>query len=139
MCVCTFVRTAQCENGAVRLSGGPNKFEGRVELCMNGNWGQVCGMGWTTDDAEVVCHQLGHDRANCEFKLANLFMVICADINEIAVAGGGDVYGVANLSAVVTDVRCDGTEDQLDHCPLATLSTFGTCAQSYAGVICQGQ
>ena len=52
----------------------------------------------------------------------------------------GDVYGVANLPAAVTDVRCNGTEEQLDHCPLTTISRSGTCAQNrYAGVICQGQ
>ena len=80
MCVCALIRTAECENGAVRLSGGPNKFEGRVEFCVNGNWGQVCGMGWTTADAAVVCHQLGYTRTNCEFKLANLMLYTLTDI-----------------------------------------------------------
>ena len=69
MYVHSFTMTAQCENGAVRLNGGPNKFEGRVEFCLNRSWGQVCGMGWTTADAMVVCHQVGHTRAMREFKL----------------------------------------------------------------------
>ena len=56
---------AQCEGNSVRLTGGPNEFEGRVELCVNGNWGQVCAMGWTRDDAQVVCHQLGYTNG-CE-------------------------------------------------------------------------
>ena len=56
---------AECENGDVRLRGG-NDFEGRVEFCVRGEWGQVCDMGFTTGDAEVVCHQLGHGRTNGE-------------------------------------------------------------------------
>ena len=57
---------AQCEVGSVRLTGGPNEFEGRVELCLDGSWGQVCVMGWTNDDAEVVCRQLGYSTDRCE-------------------------------------------------------------------------
>ena len=50
-------------NGNVRLRGG-SAFEGRVEFCVNGQWGQVCALGFTTDDAGVVCHQLGYGREN---------------------------------------------------------------------------
>ena len=39
-----FYLSAQCDRGSIRLTGGPNKFEGRVELCMDGRWGQVCAM-----------------------------------------------------------------------------------------------
>ena len=31
----------RCVDGDVRLSGGPNEFEGRVELCEGGSWVQV--------------------------------------------------------------------------------------------------
>ena len=59
-----FYPSAQCDHGSIRLTGGPNKFEGRVELCLDGNWGQVCAMGWICVDAEVVCRQLGHSTDN---------------------------------------------------------------------------
>ena len=58
------LHVAQCDDGSIRLTGGPNKFEGRVEICEDGSWGQVCAMGWTGDDAEVVCRQLGHSTDN---------------------------------------------------------------------------
>ena len=43
----------------MRLSGGFNPFEGRVEICINREWGTVCDGGWDDNDAKVVCRQLG--------------------------------------------------------------------------------
>ena len=37
-----------------------------MELCVDGNWGQVCAMAWTSSDAEVVCRQLKHSTDNRE-------------------------------------------------------------------------
>lgn len=47
-----------CAHGELRLIGGTNDSEGRVEICINNEWGTVCDDSLGTNEAMVVCSQL---------------------------------------------------------------------------------
>ena len=49
-----------CTDDSVRLAGGLDSNEGRVEVCVEGRWTGVCGYNWNYQDAFVVCRQLGY-------------------------------------------------------------------------------
>ena len=49
-----------CTTGNLRLVGGSDQYQGRVEICINNTWGTVCDNGWSNNDAMVVCAQLGY-------------------------------------------------------------------------------
>ncbi|MBN3321327.1 LOL2B oxidase, partial [Atractosteus spatula] len=89
--------------GRLRLSGGRNPFEGRVEVLAERNgslvWGTVCSDGWGTMEAMVVCRQLGLGFANHAFQET--------------------WYWPGEVSAddvVMSGVKCSGTEMSLSHC-----------------------
>ena len=56
---CDIIFLDPCSEGDIRLRGGQNSTEGRIEICFNNRWGTVCDDFWDIRDATVVCTQLG--------------------------------------------------------------------------------
>ncbi|XP_076005875.1 lysyl oxidase homolog 2A [Genypterus blacodes] len=87
----------------LRLGGGRNPFEGRVEVLAERNgslvWGTVCSNSWGTMEAMVVCRQLGLGFASHAFQETWYWQ--------------GDA---ASDSVVMSGVRCSGTELTLNQC-----------------------
>ncbi|XP_072023431.1 galectin-3-binding protein-like, partial [Amphiura filiformis] len=86
-------REDHCHPGQVRLVGGRNSSEGRVEIFYNNTWGRVC--SFDNVDAMVVCRQLGLPPGN-------------AEVVRYAHMGTGPMW--------LYSVRCSGSENSLDEC-----------------------
>ncbi|XP_071504514.1 scavenger receptor cysteine-rich domain-containing protein DMBT1-like [Diadema antillarum] len=80
----------------VRLVGGEDNTEGRVEVYANGQWGTVCDDLWGIEDSNVVCQMLGFDGA--------LDYSCCAE------------YGEGSDPILLDNVVCSGTESNLAQC-----------------------
>ena len=59
-------------SGDLRLVDGTSPNEGAVEMCAGGRWVGVCvgGDGWSTQNANVVCRQLGYGAVG-------MYMYVC--------------------------------------------------------------
>ena len=73
--------TAPCTDGQFRLVGGNVDNEGRVEICLNNEWGTICDDNWSTDDANVACAVLGFS-SNGEILSRTLYLCMFLIIND---------------------------------------------------------
>ena len=122
--------------GNIRVVGGTNSSEGRVEICLNNEWGTVCDQMWDDIDAGVVCRQL---------KLAtigNISIVtsgskclpyICK-IGAQSVSGAG--FGEGTGMIWLNDVQCTGSEDGLMNCTVSSSVADSCTHMQDAGVRC---
>lgn len=49
-------------NVQLRLAGGLNRYQGRVEIQVFGQWGTICDDSFDVREANVICRQLGFQR-----------------------------------------------------------------------------
>uniref|UniRef100_A0AAY4DAD7 Neurotrypsin n=1 Tax=Denticeps clupeoides TaxID=299321 RepID=A0AAY4DAD7_9TELE len=104
-------------NGApLRLVGGLEDFEGRVEVYHNGRWGTICDDQWDDIDAEVVCRQLG--------------------LGGVPKAWTWAHFGQGTGPIHLDGVQCTGNELSLEECPHGGWGRHNCDHMEDAGVSC---
>ncbi|XP_033097895.1 deleted in malignant brain tumors 1 protein-like [Anneissia japonica] len=110
--------TGSQPNPNIRLVGGGNSNEGRVEVTINGRSGTVCDDAWDINDAHVVCRALGLGRAT----------------EAVSYAG----FGQGSGDILLDNVGCSGSESSLDSCANNGIGVHNCAHSEDAGVRCTG-
>ena len=125
----------------IRLVGGADDREGRVEVYAVGLWGTVCDDNWDIADIAVVCRQLGFTEAGmCEHSVCRHNSTVNFLYHPIAV----EVYGEARFGEGTGPIwldedTCSGMETQLLNCASNALGMGDCLHDEDAGVRCEGK
>ena len=123
-----------CEENAVRLVGGLDRNAGRVEVCVLETWRTVCDRSWTTEDAAVVCKQLGFSRwSKIHLKDILIIIIILHVIDAVAQRGGTYAAGTGPIWG--SNVICTGEEGRLVDCGFNSDTSLCTHSND-AGATC---
>ncbi|XP_076081404.1 neurotrypsin-like isoform X1 [Mytilus galloprovincialis] len=103
--------------GDLRLLGGNNPEEGRLEIYHNYQWGTICDDGFGTTDAVVACRQLGYRTST----------------PTVYTSGGGadPVW--------LDDMACNGTERRIANCMHPGWGVENCGHSEDVGVRCTGE
>ena len=119
----------------MRLAGG-TATSGRVEICIGGVWGRVCGIYWDIHDAQVICRRLGLP-STCKWNFMCLHLVLYF-FNYVVPKAifSSPAYGRGEGPILLSHLLCNGDEDSLNNCPHRAFGEY-TCSDSnIAGVVC---
>ena len=101
----------------IGLVNGNCLNQGRVEVFHNGVWGTVCDDFWSTDDAEVVCKQLGFQ-------------------SEGAIPFSRAAFGQGTGNIILDNLNCNGNESNIFDCPHNGENVHNCGHDEDAGVFC---
>ncbi|XP_071836531.1 scavenger receptor cysteine-rich domain-containing protein DMBT1-like [Apostichopus japonicus] len=114
---CEHSEDAGVSCNSVRLVGGQNWNEGRIEVYHNGEWGTICNYGWDDNDASVICRQLGFE--------------------SNGTATSSAIYGEGTVKIWLDKVECTGNEKTIDECGNTGWGNHNCEPREDAGVLCK--
>nr|ACT53266.1 scavenger receptor cysteine-rich protein [Azumapecten farreri] len=101
----------------VRLVGGSNSAEGRVEVFHNNRWGTVCDDEFDNREAKVICNMLGFG-------------------NGSALAMGNAFFGEGSGTIQMDELACSGRESNIGLCRFDGFGNNDCDHTEDASVIC---
>ena len=110
----------------IRLVGGRNEYEGRIEVQYQGQWGTVCDDNFGIDDAHVACRMMGLGRA---ISYCGNNGNVCSSNGRAFAAGSGETW-LDNLS-------CSGDERSLFDCSHNGVGVENCGHTEDMGVVCE--
>ncbi|XP_055699562.1 lysyl oxidase homolog 3 [Phlebotomus papatasi] len=105
------------KEGAIKLVGGSGNHEGNVEILHRGRWGAVCDDEWDSNEAKVVCQQLGFS-------------------GHVRPTHSG-YFGAARRKFWMDNVECTGKEPELIGCRFDGWGLSDCEENEAAGVVCK--
>ena len=102
----------------IRLVGGRNNSEGRVEVFYRDEWRRVCNTEWGINDANVVCRQVGYPAGS-------------------AIPPVG-TFGSSTGPAWLDNLRCNGRETKLRNCSSSGFGDHNCSFDGDANIACRG-
>ncbi|XP_072169529.1 uncharacterized protein [Diadema setosum] len=108
--------TAANVHEVLRLVGGNEPNEGRVELYFDGSWSTICDDDWDLFDANVVCSMLGYLRASRASSQAE--------------------FGPGTGPILLDNLMCRGSEISIFTCPHEGIGVHNCGHHEDAGVVC---
>ncbi|XP_044764344.1 uncharacterized protein LOC123320918 [Coccinella septempunctata] len=107
----------------IRLNGGKNPWEGRIEISAFGRTGYVCDDKFDIRDANVVCKELGYHLGAAEVKGNSVF---AKDVPP------------EKVFYMMDDVMCLGNETSIRDCDFNGWGSHDCTNTEVVGVVCNG-
>ncbi|XP_047659912.1 antigen WC1.1-like [Tachysurus fulvidraco] len=102
-----------------RLTAGPHRCSGRVEVFLGGSWSTGCDADFDQQDAEVVCRELD-----------------CGIPGKVL---GSAAFGRGEGQVWTEEPQCRGNESEISFCPTSSSLKHLTCSHDNdVGLICSG-
>ncbi|XP_060592415.1 neurotrypsin-like [Ruditapes philippinarum] len=102
----------------VRLVGGSNQYEGRLEVWHDNTWGTVCDDNFGVLTAKIVCKMLTYPHIN-------------------PVVRDKAFFGAGTLPILLDNVGCTGNETSLYQCPHSDLRSHDCSHTEDVGIVCK--